>query len=205
MRPKPSLPAVRGWPSRSSHDRMPCLKLSCIVARSDVLRLGQPRSAAAGRAAAFTIIETVIYISVLFVLLGAAYMAMYRCFDRSVALRRNANALTSALEAGERWRADVRAATGPVQNDRDLLRIPTGRGEIAYRFEDHSVLRRISSNNWVALLDGVKTSDMESDRRQQITAWRWDFELLPVRKDTADTNRFHPLFTFLAVPNTNTP
>jgi type II secretory pathway pseudopilin PulG len=157
------------------------------------------------RNGAFTIIETVVYISVLFVLLGAAYMAMYRCIDRSVALRRNANALTSALEAGERWRADVRAATGSVQTDKDLLRIPTSRGEIAYRFEDHSVMRRISSNSWVELLPGIKTSDMQPDRRQQVTAWRWDFELLPTRKDTADTNRFHPLFTFLAVPNTNTP
>jgi hypothetical protein len=153
---------------------------------------------------AFTLLEAVIYISVLFILLGAAYMAMYRCIDRSVALRRNGDALASAMEAGERWRADVRAATGPIQNDNDLLRIPTQRGEVAYRFEDRSILRRISSNSWAEIVTGVKSSGMQTDHRQQVTAWRWDFELLPVRKDTADTNRFHPLFTFIAVPNAST-
>ena len=39
------------------------------------------------------------------------YAAMYRCIDSSIALRRNADDITSALHAGERWRADVRSAT----------------------------------------------------------------------------------------------
>jgi type II secretory pathway pseudopilin PulG len=201
MRPLLPWHGARDVPARSSSGKT--RGRVTFFARSDVRTCCGPGRPAL-RAAAFTIIEAIVYISVLLVLLGAAYMAMYRCIDRSVALRRNAGALTSALEAGERWRADVRSARGPVQIDKDLLRIPTSRGEIAYRFEDHSVLRRISSNSWVSLLDGVKTSDMQSDQRQEVTAWRWDFELLPVRKDTADTNRFHPLFTFLAVPNTTT-
>jgi hypothetical protein len=151
-------------------------------------------------------IEAVIYLSVLAVLLGAGYMAMYRCIDRSVALRRNADALTSALEAGERWRADVRAANGPIGDEKPsgLVKIPTSRGEISYQFEDNTVMRRMSSNSWVPLLSGVKTSQMQADQRQQISAWRWEFEMLPTRKDTVDTNRFHPLFTFIAVPNVNT-
>jgi hypothetical protein len=148
----------------------------------------------------------VIYLSALFVLLGAGYMAMYRCIDRSVALRRNAEGLTSALRAGEHWRADVRSATGPIrsENESGLLHIPTSRGEILYRFETNSMMRRVSSNSWVQMMGGVKNSEMHADARAQVSAWRWEFELLPVRKDTVDTNRFHPLFTFIAVPPVNT-
>jgi hypothetical protein len=38
---------------------------------------------------------------------------------------------------------------------------------------------------------------MESERRQHVTAWRWEIEL-PTKKNTAQV---HPLFTFEAVPS----
>jgi hypothetical protein len=152
---------------------------------------------------AYTIIETAVYMSVLFVLLGAGYLAMDRCIDRSLALRRNADALTSALQAGEHWRTDVRAATGPIQNERgqSLVHIPSDRGEILYLFATNAVLRRSASNSWVRLLSNVKSSVMQRDAREQVTAWRWELELLTVKKDTSNTNRIQPLFTFIAVPN----
>jgi len=153
---------------------------------------------------AYMIIETMVYLSVLFTLLGVAYVAMYRCIDRSVALRRNADALTSAVQAGEHWRADVRAANAPIQNERqEVIHIPTARGEILYRFETNAVLRRAPSNAWVRVLANVKSSAMQPDARQRLTAWRWELELLPVKKDTSNTNRIHPLFTFIAVPDAN--
>ena len=62
----------------------------------------------------YLLIEALVYIAVVVTLLGVAYAAMYRCVDRSFALRRNADDITSALHAGERWRADVRAATSRV-------------------------------------------------------------------------------------------
>ncbi len=152
----------------------------------------------------YMIIETGIYLTVLLVLLGVGYSAMYRCIDRSVALRRNADALTSALQAGEHWRADVRVANAPIKSEsREILRIPTARGEIIYRFETNAVLRRAPSNSWVRVLADVKNSQMQPDPREHVTAWRWEIELLPVKKDTANTNRLHPLFTFVAVPTAN--
>ena len=39
---------------------------------------------------AYLMIEALVYIAVVFVLLGAGYAAMYRCVDNSIALRRNA-------------------------------------------------------------------------------------------------------------------
>ena len=153
---------------------------------------------------AYMIIETMVYLSVLFTLLGVAYVAMYRCIDRSVALRRNADALTSAVQAGEHWRADVRAANAPIQNERqEVIHVPTALGEILYRFETNAVLRRAPSNAWVRVLANVKSSAMQPDARQRLTAWRWELELLPVKKDTSNTNRIHPLFTFIAVPDAN--
>ena len=86
------------------------------------------------RQAGFTLIETVVYLSALFVLLGAGYMAMYRCIDRSVALRRNAEGLTSALRAGEHWRADVRSATGPIRSENEsglLFPVPSWGGGLS--------------------------------------------------------------------------
>ena len=63
----------------------------------------------------YLLIEALVYIGVVAALLGVAYAAAYRCIDRSIALRRNANDITSALHAGERWRANVRAATSQVR------------------------------------------------------------------------------------------
>src|SRR5690242_3428068 len=91
----------------------------------------------------YLILETGVYIFVLLILMGVAYMAMYRCIDRSLALHKNADALISALRAGEHWRADVRAATGAIRTEVEpaQLQIPTGHGEIAYRFETNTILR----------------------------------------------------------------
>jgi hypothetical protein len=154
------------------------------------------------------IIESLVYISVLFTLLGVGYAAVYRCLDRSVALRRNADDIAAALHVGERWRADVRDA-GPhvasqTNNSSSSFRLATARGEIIYRFETNSILRRVGSNQWVRLLPNVKWSTMQSDSRKTVTACQWDFELLPCKKDTSNTNSIHPLFSFLAVPHGTT-
>src|SRR5260370_40422825 len=86
---------------------------------------------------AYLMIECLVYIGVVFALLGAGYAAMYRCIDNSVALRRSADDITRSLRAGERWRADVRFAHGPSRLEKSgaeqLLQIPTERGDIAYR------------------------------------------------------------------------
>jgi type II secretory pathway pseudopilin PulG len=149
----------------------------------------------------YTIIETGVYLAVFFVLSGAAYMAMYRGIDRSLGLRRNAEAISSTLQAGEHWRGDIRKATGPIEIHSDsAIRIPTSQGEINYRFETNSIWRRANSNAWMEFLAGVKTSLVTTDTRDQVTAYRWELELLPVKKDLNNTNRFHPLFTFIAVP-----
>lgn len=156
-----------------------------------------PHSTAGG----FMLIECLVYIGVLLVLLGIGYAAMYRCMENSVALRRSTEDIARALNAGERWRADVRAANGTIgweeTADGRMLRMPGERGEVVYQFTTNGVLRRVGPGSWSCILTSVKSSTMHPDARDNVTAWRWELELQPRSKKPV---RVRPLFTFLAVP-----
>lgn len=155
-------------------------------------------------ASAYLLIEALVYIGLVFVVLGAAYLAMYRCIDNSVALRRSADDIATALHAGERWRADVRSA-------RDHLRLETtaagqffyldsARGPIGYHSTSNAVFRRLGDGPWLGLLTNVTSSAMQSDPRRIVTAWRWELELKPRAKGNVKPGRIRPLFTFIALP-----
>jgi hypothetical protein len=147
------------------------------------------------------LIDCVVYIGMFFVVAGVAFSFFYACWDGSLALRRNTDDITSALKAGEMWRADVRNATGPLlaedSADGQVLHIPEKSGEVVYKFSEGSLWRSAANQESRQVLLKVKSSRMESERRQQVTAWRWEIEL-PIKKRTAQV---HPLFTFEAVPN----
>lgn len=150
---------------------------------------------------AMSIIECLVYSVVLLILMAVAFTAFYRCMENSVAMRRNTEDIASALQTGERWRADVRAANGPIQfeiaEDGNVLRLPTPRGEIIYRFTTNAVLRGFGTEYGTCLLPSVAASTMQAETRGEVAAWRWELELKPRSKKPA---RVRPLFTFLAVP-----
>jgi hypothetical protein len=148
------------------------------------------------------LIECLVYMSALFVVLGVAYSVCFGFWDNAVGLRRNADDIAAALRIGERWRDDVRAASAPLRvedsADGPVLHIPRKNGEILYRFSGASISRRSNETGpWITLLAKVKSSRMQEDKRRQVTAWRWEIELMARRKSV----RLHPLFTFEAVPN----
>jgi len=148
--------------------------------------------------AAYLLTETLVYIGVLFVVLGLGYALMYRCVDNSMALRRNADDIAQALRAGEQWRADVRSAAPArweTNSTGQILRLRGARGEVAYRFSEGAVSRRVGSDRWMPLLSNVKSSMMEADPRQKVTSFRWELELQP----RAKSGRVRPLFTFISV------
>jgi hypothetical protein len=153
---------------------------------------------------AYLLIEVLVYIAVIAALLGVGYAAMYRCVDSSIALYRNADDITSALHAGERWRADVRAATSEPRmentDDGQLLSLEGARGTVVYRFTTNAVFRSVSAGPWAHVLEHVKSSTMAPDKREYVTAWRWELEIQPRAKGSAKPGRVRPLFTFLAVP-----
>ena len=63
----------------------------------------------------FTLLECLAYLAMIVIALGLAITAFNDCWDKSNALRRNADDIVRALHAGDRWRADVRAATGRIE------------------------------------------------------------------------------------------
>ena len=142
-------------------------------------------------------------------MLGVAYAASYRSIDRSIALRRNADDITSALHAGERWRADVRAAVSQVRLENTeagpLLHLDGPSRTVVYSFATNSVSRRLGTDPWVRLLHNVKSSTMTADQRERVTAWRWELELQPRATGSVKPGRVRPLFTFLAVPEGPSP
>ncbi len=165
----------------------------------------QPLSGRASRGSrAYLMIEALVYIAVIVALLGAGYAAMYRCIDSSLALRRNADDIANALHAGERWRADVRAAASQIRvEDTDagqLLYLESARGPAVYRFSTNAIFRRLGEGPWVRLLPNVKSSSMAADRREHVTAWRWELELATRTQGSVKPGRVRPLFTFVAVP-----
>src|SRR5579863_8956916 len=63
----------------------------------------------------FSLVELLVYMTVLVVILGVGYSALYHCLDQTAALSRSTDDIANALHAGEDWRADLRNATGLIQ------------------------------------------------------------------------------------------
>ena len=148
------------------------------------------------------LVDCLVYLAIWAVVVGLAFSAFYRSMSYSANLARNADDIARALKAGERWREDVREATGPFKwvageaSVEQALHIPQKAGEVIYRFIDGAVLRQTGTNAaWIPALSGVKSSRMEKDERQRVVSWRWEVEL----KNKQKVARVRPLFTFQAV------
>ena len=147
----------------------------------------------------YLLIECLVYLSVLVVILGFGLGAFYVCWDYSKALYYATDDITAALHAGERWRADIRSATGKIAVETtpegERLRIPHGTNELIYSFNAGEVRRQIASSDFLELLlPKVTVSQMVMETRGPVAAWRWELELTSRRKET----RLPLLFTFEA-------
>jgi hypothetical protein len=152
------------------------------------------------RQAGVLLVECLVYLAVFGILLGIGTAAFYFCWDHSKALIYATDDVESALRAGERWRADVRAATGKISVEStatgEVVRIPEAEKEIIYHFDSGEMRRQVASEKFSQLLlPRVKTSQMKMDARGEVTAWRWELELTEHRKET----HLPLLFTFEAV------
>jgi hypothetical protein len=150
------------------------------------------------KAAGWLLIECLVYISVFVAVFGLGLAAFYVCWDHSKALHWAADDIMAALHAGERWRTDVRGATGKITVESadggGRLRIPRGTNEIVYSFAAGEVRRIASPAFSELLLANVKASDMVTETRGPTAACRWELELAPRRKET----RLPLKFTFEA-------
>ena len=111
-------------------------------------------------------------------------------------------------EKTRKWRADVRLADRHIRVEKTPVEgiafLKGARAETAYRFSTNAVFRRLGDGPWVRLLTNVKSSVIEPDARQHVTAWRWELELQPRQKGSVKPGRVRPLFTFMAVPERST-
>jgi hypothetical protein len=152
------------------------------------------------RCRGLSLIEVLVYMAIFVLVVGFAVGACFECWDNTKALRRDADDVARALDIGERWRADVRGATGAVEltaaNGSEQLRIPAAAGDIIYTCATGELRRQAGSTApgtlWLA---NVKSSKIQSDARGNIAAWRWELELKSARRDP----QMRPLFTFEAV------
>ncbi len=128
------------------------------------------------------LLECMVYVALFAVITGLAFTAFYYCWDGSRGLLYSSNDIAAALQAGERWRADIRSATGniTVQTNAtgELIRIPSGKNIILYRFNNGKIQRQLDSKSYSdTLLPSVKSSQMVMDARGPVSAWRWELEL----------------------------
>ena len=143
------------------------------------------------------LVECLVYCALVCVIFGLAYGTYFRAQDGSRALQRNAIDISRALDAGERWREDIRLAH-IVSVSGDSLKLTQPSGVVEYTFSRGAIWRRAGSGPTVRLLSGVMDSYMQPDPRSQVKAWKWELELVSQKKKAKVT----PLFTFLAVPKT---
>ena len=143
-----------------------------------------------------TLIETLVFLAVFVVILTLGIWGYNRFEEQSRRLRGVADDIARTVDAGERWREDIRRATGPIRYDASTgeLGIPQAAGEVVYRFVENQIQRK-AADQFVPLLKNVKASSMQQMSRQHATSWRWEVELKPRGKNA----KLKPLFQFEAV------
>jgi len=154
----------------------------------------------ARRKSGIMLIECLVYIAVFAILTGIGTAAFYLCWNQSKAVVYATDDIGAALRNGERWRADVRGATGPISVEQtasgEKLQIPQRDKTIVYRFESGEVRRENPATQQSELLSlKVNSSQMNKDSRDGVTAWRWELNVAVRRPET----QLPLLFTFEAV------
>lgn len=147
------------------------------------------------------LVECLVYIAAFGLITAAAFAAFYRGLDHTRHLQRNTDDIARSLRAGERWRADVRSATGPLKLEAapagQSLSIPQPNGAITYFFVTNAVVRWTDpAGRAETLLPAVSDSQFTADRLGEVASWRWELELAtPLR-----IVHVRPRFSFQAVP-----
>jgi Tfp pilus assembly protein FimT len=146
--------------------------------------------------AGYLLLEMLVFMALMVVILGLAYSAYFRCADNSKRLQSNAADILATVQAGERWRDDIRLAR-EVALDSDGVKMIQPGDTVEYHFTDQAIWRHSGqSGRTICLLSKVKTSAMQREPRWQVSAWRWEVELTSRKAPPY----LRPLFTFEAVP-----
>ena len=96
----------------------------------------------------FTLLEVLVYLAVLVVVVGCATLTCFECLHSATSIRQSADNVARALDLGERWRSDIRGATGAVRvtggGAAEECRVPVQAGEVIYTFANGEIRRQTS-------------------------------------------------------------
>lgn len=129
-----------------------------------------------------SLIECLVYVAVLTILTGVALGTFYVCWDGFRGTILTSDDVSAALRAGERWRADVRGASGTISVEKtasgQILKIPESGKQVVYSFDSGALRRGAGAHGPFQLVFAkVKSSEMKSDIRDGVRAWQWELEL----------------------------
>jgi hypothetical protein len=143
------------------------------------------------------LVECLLYIALFLVVTTVAAVAYYHVEVETRALDRNSDDIVRAMKAGEQWRAEIRTAISPPLMENGTLKLATKAGDVVYTTTNGVIWRQAGRTRSLPWLERVKSSTMEIDARQNITAWRWELELETKRAQAS----VRPLFTFMSAPS----
>jgi hypothetical protein len=128
------------------------------------------------------LVDCMVYVVVLAILAGIALGTFYVCWDGFRATISTTDDVGAALRAGERWRADVRGASGTISVENtasgQIVKIPENGNQIVYSFDSDEMRRQVGPKGVSLLvLPKVKSSEMKADVRDGVRAWQWELEL----------------------------
>jgi len=149
----------------------------------------------AGRQRGFTFIEVMVYTIVVAVVFSMGLHSYVKSQQFSGALTLAARQTMMIIQAGERWRNDIRLAVeDPVVED-GVFCIVQPSNVVKYRFYGGCVERFLEGElDWCVILYNVAASEMSRQDRNHTTCWIWELEVEKNREQK------HPAFyTFMAV------
>ena len=146
----------------------------------------------------YTLLELLVYISVLLVISGIAMSSVNRLWSSAGNAAASTDDHGAALRAAEQWRLDVRTAAAPITIEEQGHRclIPNPSGDITWHLTNGVLSRKVADRPVHLRLPRVFDARFATDARTNVTAVRCDLVLVP-RSSKARTA---PAFSFLAVP-----
>lgn len=145
-----------------------------------------------------SLVEMLMYMSCLLVLMSLVSVAIGRLWSAERALHERANELIRVVNAGERWREDVRrSGVSPraiEANGNEGLLLELDGSRQVYLLEAGE-LHRTANGEKEVLVRNVVSSRMLREQREGLVYWRWELGVRLGRNATKTQ-----AFTFMAVP-----
>ncbi|MDB6053465.1 MAG: hypothetical protein JWN25_988 [Verrucomicrobiales bacterium] len=154
-----------------------------------------------GRRMGITLLETIVYIACLGIILGLASSAFFRVLTQTQRLTRSIDRVEKLLNFGERWRAEIRTSTGPIEllpaTSGQSIRILSKASEITYTLDAGKLFRMEKGRNASPqiLFSNLTSASFTTQQYSNVTAWSWHVEV----EDESSRFKKHTVLDFLAI------